>query len=177
MLWRGPAAVACKTLAGCHVHNWFKQAPLTIDTYPHCCQTYLSQNDKSSSAPIHGRAQDDVEHADGAAAGCAGMLACAVQQPQLACVHTARNELDKQFFGELQAAHVASCLLLCSSDNVFVSRKLANVEYGRPLMQNWQGSLGFRCAGGAGGAGVLVGRMGLAGLGCCAALLHRGTNI
>ena len=31
----------------------------------------FAQNDKSSSAPIHGRAQDDVEHADGAAAGCA----------------------------------------------------------------------------------------------------------
>ncbi|KAI7843074.1 hypothetical protein COHA_003245 [Chlorella ohadii] len=61
-------------------------------------RTITVQNDKSSSAPIHGRAQDDVEHADGAAAG---------------------------------------------SDNVFVSRKLANVEYGRPLMQNWQGSLGF----------------------------------
>ena len=37
------------------------------------------QNDKQSAAPIHGRAQDDVEHADGAAAGCAAAApaACA----------------------------------------------------------------------------------------------------
>lgn len=34
----------------------------------------------------------------------------------------------------------------CSSDNVHVSRKQASVEYGRPLAQNWNGSLGFRCA-------------------------------
>lgn len=108
------------------------------------------------------------------------ILACAstVQLPQLrpACILLGMVKRG-HFLVHLQAVHVASCLLFCRSDNVFVSRKLANVEYGRPLMQNWQGSLGFRCASGAGGAGVVVGRMGLAGLGCCAALLHRGTNI
>lgn len=61
-------------------------------------RTTTIQNDKVSVASIHGRAQDDVEGAAGAAAG---------------------------------------------SDAVFVSRKIAMMEYGRPLLQNWQGSLGF----------------------------------
>ncbi|KAL4449506.1 hypothetical protein ABPG77_007150 [Micractinium sp. CCAP 211/92] len=61
-------------------------------------RTTTIQNDKSSAAAIHSRAQDDVEGAAGAGTG---------------------------------------------SDVVFVSRKLASMEYGRPLTPNWQGTLGL----------------------------------
>lgn len=38
----------------------------------------------------------------------------------------------------------AACRAACRSDVVFVSRKLASMEYGRPLTPNWQGTLGLR---------------------------------